>query len=55
MARYLACLIDRLFTKGQEWVDRGARDFERKREQGEIFALQRKASSMGLRLVPGFA
>ncbi len=52
MARYLACLIYRLFTKGQEWVDRGAQHFERKREQAQLSALERKAAAMGLRLVP---
>jgi len=32
MARYLACIIYRLFTKGQEWVDRGAEQFEQNRQ-----------------------
>ena len=31
MARYLACLIYRLLTKGQEYVDRGAAHFASKR------------------------
>jgi transposase len=52
MARYLACLLYRLLTKGQQWVDRGALHFERKREQAELSALERRATSMGLRLVP---
>ena len=52
MARYLACLIYRLFTRGQQWVDCGTRDFEIKRQHRELSVLQRKATSLGLRLVP---
>lgn len=52
MARYLACLIYRLFTRGQQWVDRGTRDFEIKRQHRELSFLQSKATSLGLRLVP---
>jgi transposase len=51
MARYLACLIYRMFTHGQAWVDRGAQEFENKREQRELSALQRKAAAHGLKLV----
>jgi transposase len=51
-ARYLACLVYRLFTHGQAWVDRGSAEYERKRKGRELIALQRKASEMGLRLVP---
>ena len=51
MARHLACLIYRLFTKGQEWVDRGSQNFERKCEEREKAALQRKATALGLKLV----
>ena len=51
-ARYLACLVYRLFTHGQAWVDRGSAEYERKRKGRELIALQRKASDMGLRLVP---
>jgi len=51
MARHLACLIYRLFTKGQEWVDRGSQNFERKCEEREKAALQRKAAALGLKLV----
>jgi len=50
-ARYLACLIYRLFTKGQEWVDRGRQMFERKRDEREKAALERKAAALGLKLV----
>jgi transposase len=31
MARYLACIVYRLFTKGQAWVDCGAEQFEQNR------------------------
>ena len=51
MARYLACLIYRMFTHGQAWVDRGAQEFENKREQRELSALQRKAAAHGFKLV----
>ena len=51
MARILACLYYRLVTKGQAWVDRGAAEFERKRQQRELLALQRKAHSLGMQLV----
>jgi transposase len=51
MARYLACLIYRMFTHGQAWVDRGAKEFENRRAQRELFALQRKAAAHGFKLV----
>jgi transposase len=51
MARYLACLIHRIFTRGQAWVDRGAREFENRRAQRELAALQRKAAAQGFKLV----
>ena len=51
MARYLARLIYRMFTRGQAWVDRGAQDFENKRSQRELSALQRKAAAQGFKLV----
>lgn len=51
MARYLACLIYRLFTRGQAWVDRGAQEYENKRAQREFAALQRKAAAHGFKLV----
>ena len=35
MARQLACLIFRTIHYGQEWVDRGAAEFEQKRRQRE--------------------
>jgi len=51
-ARYLACIIYRLFTKGQEWVDRGAEKFEQNRQAREFARLQAQANARGLRLVP---
>ena len=52
MARYLACLVYRLVTKGQAYVDRGAAHYERKRQERERLALERRASNLGLKLVP---
>ena len=52
MAHYLACLVYRLLTKGQEYVDRGAAYFERKRSEREIVGLKRKAAEHGMKLVP---
>lgn len=51
MARFLACLVYRLLTKGQEYVDQGAAHFERKRKERDMANLQRKATELGLRLV----
>ena len=51
MARYLACIIYRLFTKGQAWVDRGAEQFEHNRQVRDLAKLQAQASSRGFRLV----
>ena len=42
MARYLACLIYRLMTKGQAWIDRGEAYFEQKKADREMRSLQRK-------------
>jgi len=52
MARHLACLFYRLVTKGQAWVDRGAAEFERRRQEREFAMLQRKARDIGMTLVP---
>jgi transposase len=52
MARYLACIIYRLFTKGQAWVDRGAEHFESTRQTRDLARLQAQADSRGFRLVP---
>jgi transposase len=51
MARYLACIIYRLFTKGQQWVDRGAEQFEQNRQARDLARLQAQALARGLRLV----
>jgi transposase len=52
MARVLACLYYRLVTKGQVWVDRGTEEFNRRSQQRELAALQRKAARHGMQLVP---
>jgi transposase len=52
IAHYLAQLVYRLLTKGQEYVDRGAAYFERKQAEREVMTLQRKAAELGLQLVP---
>jgi transposase len=52
MARHLACLIYRLLTKGQQYVDRGVAYFERQRSQRDLIGLQRKAAEHGMKLVP---
>jgi transposase len=51
MARYLACLIYRMFTRGQAWVDRGAQEFENRRAQRELSVLQSQAAAHGFKLV----
>jgi transposase len=52
MAGHLACLVYRMLTKGQDYVDRGAAYFEKKRTEREVGGLQRKAAELGMRLVP---
>jgi len=52
MAHYLACLVYRVLTKGQAWVDRGAAYHEDKRHQRELAGLQLKAAAAGMKLVP---
>ena len=39
MARYLACLLYRMLTKGEDWVDRGAAYFEQRRQARELHHL----------------
>jgi transposase len=51
MARYLACLVYRMLTKGEDWVDRGAAYFEKKRQERELHYLQRRAATMGMQVV----
>jgi len=52
MARYLACLVYRMLTKGQAWVDRGAAWYEEKRRDRELVHLQKKAAALGWQLLP---
>ncbi|HSW40115.1 MAG TPA: IS110 family transposase [Acidobacteriota bacterium] len=52
MARYLACLVYRLVTRGQAYVDHGVAYYEIKRQEKERIALQRRASTLGFKLVP---
>ena len=52
MARVLACLFYRLLTQGQAWVDRGSAEFERRKQQREFAALERKARDFGMKLTP---
>ena len=52
MARYLACLVYRLVTRGHEYVDRGAAYYEHKRADRDMTYLTRKAAQLGLKLVP---
>lgn len=52
MARYLACVLYRLLTKGQQYVDRGAAYFERRRAERAVIGLQRMAAEHGMKLVP---
>lgn len=52
MARYLACLVYRMITRGQVYVDRGAAHYEAKRQQRERISLERRAANLGLKLVP---
>ena len=51
MARYLACLVYRLLTKGKEYVDRGAAHYEKRLRDRERMALERKAAAHGYKLV----
>lgn len=52
MARYLACLLYRLLTKGTAYVDRGAKHYESKRKDRELASLKRKAAALGMQLRP---
>jgi len=51
MARYLACLVYRMFRNGKAWIDRGARHFEQRRNERDLLLLKRKASALGFQLV----
>jgi transposase len=52
MAAYLARLIYRMLTKGQEWVDRGTQEFEKRRQARLQHTLKCLATKMGFHLVP---
>ncbi len=52
LARYLACLIYRLMTKGQAWVDRGEAYYQQKTAEQALRSLHRKAHAMGMQVVP---
>jgi transposase len=52
MAAHLARLIYRMLKHGQAWVDRGAQEFEKRRQSRETHSLQRRAAALGFRLVP---
>jgi transposase len=52
MAAQLARLFYRMLTNGQEWVDRGTQEHERRRVEREKQALLRKATALGYRLEP---
>jgi transposase len=52
MAHRLACLVYRLLSRGEEYVDRGAKYCEAKRANRELAALQQKAAARGMKLVP---
>jgi hypothetical protein len=44
--------LKRLLTKGQEYVDRGAAYFEKKRTERDMVIVRRKAAELGMPLVP---
>jgi transposase len=52
MGRYLAVLIYRLLSKGEAWVDRGARQFEKRNTEQELASLNLKAQAKGFKLIP---
>jgi len=52
MARYLACLVYRMITKGQAYTDHGAFYYENQRRERESALLKRKAAALGFKLVP---
>jgi transposase len=50
MARHPGVLVYRLLTHGHAWIDRGAAQFDRRRNEQELVSLQSKAK--GFALVP---
>ena len=52
MAAHLDRIIYRMMKYGQEWVDRGVRQYEAKLQTRERYSLERRAAAMGFRVVP---
>ena len=52
MARHLAVLVYRLFTRGQAWVDRGAAHYEQRRRELDLAKLESIARARGFQLIP---
>ncbi|MBV8550812.1 MAG: hypothetical protein JOY54_05895 [Acidobacteriaceae bacterium] len=52
MAAYLARLIYRMLTRGQLWVDRGAEEFQKRRNARQQQTLQRLAARWDTSLCP---
>ena len=50
MARYLGCLVHRILTHGQAWVDQGVKQFEEKYRQRQINDLVRRAAALGIQI-----
>ena len=51
-AHYLAKLVYRMMTKGEDWVDRGAEQFQRRRDDLDLEALSKRAQAKGYALTP---
>jgi transposase len=52
MARILAVLVYRMFTRGKAWVDRGAVFHEQRRTELDLARLQSTARARGFKLIP---
>jgi transposase len=52
MARHLAVLVYRMFKHGQAWVDRGAEQYEKRRQQLDMARLEAIARAQGFQLIP---
>ena len=52
MARKLACLFNRLLTKGQKYVDQGAVYYETRHREQQLRSIMRRASQLGLQVLP---
>jgi transposase len=52
MAHHLACLVHRMVTKGQNYVDRGVAYFEQRRKERDLVQLHRRAAEHGMKLIP---